>query len=81
MTEEAAQARDEHVMSALAVILTAGHKVVCNDGSLAIKRTPDGQFEVRIAGLDSGLPTERDDVFDDVRSAVAYYLDLLDTST
>ena len=77
MTDDVKRTLDEHLTSALCVILTSGHAVRNKDG-VDLRQTDQGTFVVSVLGSDLGLPTERDDEFDDVRAAVALYLDLCD---
>ena len=70
MTEESRKARDEHLMSALAVALTAGHTItqIVHGQAFRIEPNSSGSFHVTAGDFIETFP--------DVRSAVAYYLDL-----
>jgi hypothetical protein len=78
MTTDEAKARDEQLIASLVVTLTAGHAIESRDRALRIERSDDQRFVVRIQLNDLGLLGDRDDYFEDARSAVAYYLDLCD---
>lgn len=74
----------EHVMSAFAVVLShsAGFGIELFGGvgqlaTLRIDRGEDGRFWVRFK-MDSGADRFVEEPFEDVRGAVAYYLDLRD---
>lgn len=70
MTDDVQRALDDHLMAALCLVLTAGHSVEHN----TIRIEPVGEPKRYVVkGTD-------DDEFDDVRSAVALYLDLTDPS-
>jgi hypothetical protein len=78
MTSEETKVRDEQLMASLVVALIAGHAIENHDRTLRIERADDQRFAVRIQINDLGLLGDRDDLFEDARSAVAYYLDLCD---
>lgn len=71
MTDEIRRVRDEHVMAAIAVALTAGLTIE-HRSHTRIEPVPAG-FVVKAAG-----DFVVDEHFDDVRSAVGYFLDLCD---
>jgi hypothetical protein len=73
MTDEANRAWDEQLIAALVVTLMAKHAIESEYESFRILRTLDGRFLVT-QKLFTG--EEREDLFDDARAAVAYYLDL-----
>lgn len=76
MTNEVERAHAEHLMAAFAVVLThpAGFGIELFT-DLWIDRLEDGRF--RVARIkDNQVGSE--EIFDDVRSAVGYYLDLRD---
>lgn len=76
MTDEVSQARDEQLISALVVTLTAKHSIESEHGSFRISRMRDGQFLVAQKLAKAMGVEELEDLFDDARAAVAYYLDL-----
>ena len=68
------RAHEEHLMSAFAVVLThpASFEIVLGI-NLAIDRSEDGRFRVTCK-----RESWTEELFDDVREAVNYYLDLRD---
>lgn len=69
---------EEHIMAAFAVVLThpAGFGIELF-ADLWIDRLEDGRF--RVARYDTDMKTMTlEELFDDVREAVSYYLDLRD---
>lgn len=72
------RAHEEHLMSAFAVVLThpAGFGIELM-ADLWIDRVEDGRF--RIARYDGNMKMTSEEMFDDVREATNYYLDLRDT--
>lgn len=72
-----ARAHEEQLMAALAVVLThpAGFGVELFT-KLWIDRVEDGQF--RVAQFDQQMKMTSEELFDDVRAAISYYLDLRD---
>lgn len=71
-TDTVKRAHEEHLMAAFAVVLThpAGFHIQLSD-DLRIERRPDGQFAVQFTPV-------AEELFEDVRDAVSYYLDLRD---
>jgi hypothetical protein len=71
------QAHAEQLMAAFAVVLThpAGFGIELF-ADLWIDRLEDGRF--RVARYDTAGKSTHEELFDDVRSAVGYYLDLRD---
>jgi len=71
------RAHEEHLMSAFAVVLTHpasfGIELMAD---LWIDRVEDGRF--RIARYDGNMKMTSEELFDDVREAINYYLDLRD---
>ena len=76
---EAALARDEHLISSIAVAVTSGLVVTDPDRALFILAESDKTYLVRCVVVDFGIPTSREEKFDDIRAAIAYFLDLRDT--
>lgn len=77
VSDDIERANAEHLMAAFAVVLThpAGFNIeVSND--LRIGRLVDGRFRVYRFGILGKIHSE--EIFDDVRSAIDYYLDLRD---
>jgi hypothetical protein len=78
MTDEVERAHAEQLMAAFAVVLT--HPACFGIelfGDLWIDRLEDGRF--RVARYASDMRTMTlEEIFDDVRSAIGYYLDLRD---
>ena len=76
MTDEATKARDEQLMAAFAVILThpAGFGIQI-EGDLWIERIEGDRFGVVHLKVDEKTLSAPEETFDDVRSAIAYYLD------
>lgn len=72
------RAHEEHLMAAFAVVLThpAGFGIELMT-DLWIDRVEDGRF--RIARYDDNMKMTFEELFDDVREATNYYLDLRDT--
>ena len=72
-----ARAHEEHLMAALAVVLThpAGFGIELF-ATLWLDRVEDGRF--RIAEYDKDHKMTSEELFDDVREAIGYYLDLRD---
>lgn len=72
------RAHEEHLMAAFAVVLThpAGFGIEL-DADLWIDRVEDGRFRVSRNDLRKNQMTS-EELFDDVREAVSYYLDLRD---
>lgn len=72
MTSEAAKARDEQLVAAIAVVLTQEHLFVVEDRYRWIRRSPEGAFEVY------GPSLSRSEGFHEVDDAVRFFLDLCD---
>lgn len=73
MTDDVRRTLDEHLMAALSVALSSGHTLT--DAQRLISAVPaSGRYVVIVGGT---TPVSQD-VFDDVRAAVAFYLDLCD---
>ncbi len=80
MTSDATKARDEHLIAAMAVILTSGYAIENHRGDARIERE-DGQFRVlTLEHPDRGLARPIREHFDDVNEAIRYYLDACDDS-
>jgi hypothetical protein len=77
MIDEASKARDEHLISAFAVVLTAGFNVDRAEHGLFIQHY-GADFVVVKAEIVDGSVKFAEERFDDVRAAVGYYLDLID---
>jgi hypothetical protein len=77
MTDEVERAHAEQLMAAFAVVLThpAGFGIELF-ADLWIDRLEDGRF--RVARYHGTGQMASEELFDDVRSAVGYYLDLRD---
>jgi hypothetical protein len=77
MTDEVERAHAEQLMAAFAVVLThpAGFGIELF-ADLWIDRLEDGRF--RVARYNKAAQQTSEELFDDVRSAVGYYLDLRD---
>jgi hypothetical protein len=78
MTDQVERAHAEQLMAAFAVVLThpAGFGIEL-DADLWIDRLEDGRFRVSRNDLQKNQMTS-EELFDDVRSAIGYYLDLRD---
>lgn len=74
MSDDEIKTRDEHLMAALCVALSSGYTVEDVSGALRIYED-DGRYIVRVDHVATDIRIEE---FDDVRSAVAFYLDLCD---
>jgi hypothetical protein len=72
VTDDKAKARDEHMISALAVVLVSGFSVESEDGSIRVEHRADAGFVVKI----QGDIRDHDEAFEQVRDAVNYFLDL-----
>lgn len=75
MSDDETKARDEHLIAALSVALTAGH-AINGSATRSVYVIPDmvgGQYAVCVEANGQLAST---DTFDDVRAAVAFYLDL-----
>lgn len=72
-----ARVHEEHLMAAFAVVLThpAGFGIELFT-NLWIDRVEDGRF--RVAEFDEHMKMTSEELFDDVREAIGYYLDLRD---
>jgi len=76
MTDPAERARDEHLVAAMAVVLTSGFAVENKAGTARIERNDDDEFRVLTIEDDGLRPMpER---FDEVTEAIRYYLDTCD---
>jgi hypothetical protein len=77
MTDQVERAHAEQLMAAFAVVLThpAGFGIELL-ADLWIDRLEDGRF--RVARYDGHMKMTSEELFDDVRSAIGYYLDLRD---
>jgi hypothetical protein len=77
MTDEVERAHAEQLMAAFAVVLThpAGFGIELF-ADLWIDRLEDGRF--RVARYDNHMKMTSEELFDDVRAAISYYLDLRD---
>lgn len=75
MSDDETKARDEHLMSALCVALTAGHAVSAPQPRVMyiLPNVEKRQYVVWVEGNGQVIS---EDTFDDVRAAVAFYLDL-----
>lgn len=74
--DDAERARDEHLIAAIAVVLTSGYAVENSRGDARIERI-DGEFQVLTLEQAGSLRPVRDQ-FEDVHEAVRYYLDACD---
>lgn len=74
MTGNVQKALDEHLMAALCVVLSSGHTIENTSGAIRLFED-EGRYVVRMDGPVDAVAV---DEFDDVRSAVAFYLDLCD---
>jgi len=77
MTDDLTRVHEEQLMAAFAVVLThqAGFGIELF-ADLWIDRVEDGRF--RVARYNGAAQMTSEELFDDVRSAVGYYLDLRD---
>jgi hypothetical protein len=78
MTDDLTRVHEEQLMAAFAVVLThqAGFGIEL-DADLWIDRLEDGRFRVARNDLEETRMTS-EELFDDVRQAVSFYLDLRD---
>lgn len=78
MTDAAAHARDEQLIASIAVALTHGLIITDEARSLFVFAEQDRTYIVRCVVDEMGIPVPRDDAFNDIHAAVAYFLDLRD---
>lgn len=72
-----ARVHEEHLMAAFAVVLThPAHFGIELFAKLWLDRVEDGRF--RVAQYDDQMKMTSEELFDDVREAIGYYLDLRD---
>jgi hypothetical protein len=77
MTSEEHRARDEHLISSFAVVLTAGFNIDRAERGLYIEHYGADFIVIKAEVIDGEIKFVEEH-FDDVRSAVGYYLDLID---
>ncbi len=83
MSNDTEQARDEHLIAAMSVVLASGYAIENQAGDARIERLVDGQTSVLTLerskpGYVVPIPRPTREHFDDVREAVRYYLDAVD---
>lgn len=74
MSTESTRIRDEHLIAAMAVVLTSGLVIENERGDARIERAADGQFHVLTLERVGTLRPVKE-LFDDVREAIRFYLD------
>jgi hypothetical protein len=78
MTDPQARARDEQLIAAMTVVLTAGHTIQDAEGELRVIAAPEGLYLVTNMDEEPKADYLVREEFDDVHAAVRYYLDLCD---
>ena len=71
----AEHARDEHLIASIAVALTQGLLVVDPKCSLFLQEGEAGTYTLRCGEVIDGEPALAEETFDDIRSAIGFFLD------